>query len=234
MSRLRDWTYRRFWSGEIHPYRRLDARLLSLARRGMTILDGGCGHSAPTLAGLRSSGARLIGIDRVPLAPQEGLELIEGDLAGIPLPDHSVDLLYSRSVMEHVTDPEAVYAEAWRILKPGGRWIFLTANRWDYVSLVARIVPNRLHAPIVRAFEGRDRHDVFPTASPTTDFRQITNHAERAGFRIDCFERLSQYPAMFHNLPALFFFASLYEKALMRVGALSALRGWLYVELVRS
>ncbi len=234
MGRLTDWTYRRFWAHEQHPYRQLEQRIAALAGPGITILDAGCGHTAPNLQPLRGSGARLIGIDLVPLAPQEGLELIEGDLAKLPLPDASVDLIYSRSVMEHVVDPDSVYAEAARVLKPGGRWIFLTANRWDYVSLVSRMTPNRFHASIVGRFEGREDFDVFPTAYKTNDRGQISHHAAAHGFAVDRFERHGQYPAMFWKVDPLFLLATAYEKLIMKIGALSALRGWLYVELVKK
>lgn len=231
MSALRAWIYRRFWDHEVHPYQRLRERLEELVGPGMTVVDGGCGHHASTLNELRGKGARLVGVDLVPLAPQDGLKLVVGDLASVPLPDHSVDLLYSRSVMEHVVDPDAVYAEARRLLKPGGRWIFLTANRWDHVSLVARATPNRFHAAVVRLMEGRQDIDVFPKAYRSNDRRQIARCAARAGLHIDRLNRLGQYPSMFHNAPLLFAVASLYEKAIIRSRALALLRGWLLVEL---
>ena len=234
MGGLTDWTYARFWAHVQHPYRLLERRLLDLASPDLTILDAGCGHTAPNLQPLKPSGARLIGVDLVPLAPQDGLELIVGDLAKVPLPDQSVDLIYSRSVMEHVVDPHAVYAEANRLLKPGGRWIFLTANRWDYVSLVSRMTPTRFHAAIVGRFEGREDFDVFPTAYRTNDRGQISHYAGAHGFAIDRFERHGQYPAMFWKVSPLFLLASFYEKLIMKVGALAGLRGWLYVELVKK
>lgn len=234
MGSLTDWTYRQFWRNEEHPYRRLRRRLLELARPGMAILDAGCGHTAPNLQELRDSGATLIGVDLVRLEPQPGMELIEGDLARVPLGDASIDLVYSRSVMEHVVDPHGVYAETARLLKPGGRWIFLTANRWDYVSLVSRITPNRFHAAIVRRFEGRDEIDVFPTAYKTNDRGQIAHYARAHGFRIETFERHGQYPAMFYRVGPLFLLATLYEKLIMKIGLLAPLRGWLYVELVKE
>jgi SAM-dependent methyltransferase len=230
---LTDWTYRKFWAHEEHPYRRLERRLIEIARPGLTILDAGCGHTAPNLQRLRDSGATLIGVDLVRLEPQPGMELIEGDLAHVPLPDASVDLIYSRSVMEHVVDPDAVYAESARLLRSGGRWIFLTANRWDYVSLVARMTPNRFHAAIVRRFEGREEMDVFPTAYRTNDRGQIAHYAAAHGFDIAGFERHGQYPAMFYRFGPLFLLATFYEKLIMKIGLFARLRGWLYVELVR-
>jgi SAM-dependent methyltransferase len=231
---LAAWTYQRFWQSEVHPYQILRRRLAALVQPGMTVLDAGCGYTAPTLNELRGKGAKLIGVDVVPLEPNPELTLIECDLAQIPLPSTSVDLIYSRSVMEHVTDPTAVYAETARLLRPGGRWIFLTANRWDYVSLIARMTPNRLHGAVVRAFEGRDEVDVFPTAYRTNDRRQITRCAKAAGFAVEHFEYLSQYPSMFMKWGGPFLLATLYEKLLINVPLLAPLRGWLLVELTKS
>lgn len=39
--------------------------------------------------------------------------------------------MYSRAVLEHVTDPDAVFAEIVRLLTFGGHYIGLTAIRWD-------------------------------------------------------------------------------------------------------
>ena len=234
MGALTNWTYRTFWANAVHPYRLLERRLQELAKPGLAILDAGCGHSAPNLQLLRASGATLYGVDLVPLTAQEGMDLLVADLAEIPLPDASLDLIYSRSVMEHLTDPQIVYAEAARLLKPGGRWIFLTANRWDYVSLFSRLIPNRFHAAIVRRFEGRQEFDVFPTAYRTNDRGQIARHAAAHGFAIDRFERYGQYPAMFYRVDPLFLLATLYEKLVINCRMLAGLRGWLYVELVKE
>jgi SAM-dependent methyltransferase len=233
MRGLTEWTMRRFWAGVPHPYAILRARLAALVKPGITVIDAGCGYTAPTLRELAGNGARLIGVDLVPIESHPGLELIEADLARIPLPDGTADLLYSRSVMEHVTDPDSVYAETRRLLKPGGRWLFLTANRWDYVSLAARAIPNRFHGRIVAALEGRREADVFPTAYLTNDRTQIEALAARHGFAMERFDRLTQYPSMFGGFGPAFRLATLYERLITRVDALAGLRGWLLVEMVR-
>ena len=104
MSRLSDWAYAKYCHHETNPYQPLRNRLEALVSDGMVVVDGGCGREAPTLNELRGKGTRLIGVDLVPLAPKDGLELMVGDLAHVPLADSSVDLLYSRSVMENVVD----------------------------------------------------------------------------------------------------------------------------------
>jgi SAM-dependent methyltransferase len=233
MAGLTNWVFRRYWPQRLHPYQLLRDRLAELVQPGMTVIDAGCGYHAPTLSELRGRGARLIGVDVVPLDVPEGLESVSANLAEVPLPDATADLLYSRSVMEHLTDPDAVYAEAWRLLKPGGRWIFLTANRWDYVSLAARIIPNRWHGRIISAIGEREEKDVFPTAYRTNDRRQISALAQRAGFEVQRFDRMVQYPSMLAWNGVLFLVGTAYEKLIARVEWLSPLRGWLFVELVK-
>jgi 2-polyprenyl-3-methyl-5-hydroxy-6-metoxy-1,4-benzoquinol methylase len=55
------------------------------------------------------------------------------------------DIVYSRSVWEHLTDPEKVMSEVGRVLKPGGLLILTTPNKYDYTSLVARLTPQWFH-----------------------------------------------------------------------------------------
>jgi arsenite methyltransferase len=49
------------------------------------------------------------------------VEFLKGDIEHIPLPDHSVDLIISNCVINLSPDKDLVLAEAFRVLKPGGR-----------------------------------------------------------------------------------------------------------------
>jgi SAM-dependent methyltransferase len=137
----------------------------------------------------------------------------------------------ARSVMEHVTDPELVYAEIYRVLKPGGRFIFLTANLWDYVSIVASLIPNRFHPWIVSKTEGRDERDVFPVAYRTNTRGAIEKWAKQAGFEIASLRYLGQYPSYFMFNGFLFLMATGYEKLISRISALNFLQGWILATL---
>jgi len=137
----------------------------------------------------------------------------------------------SRSVMEHVTDPAQVYSEAHRVLRPGGRFIFLTANLWDYASLIALAVPNRFHPWIVARTEGRAECDVFPVAYRTNTRRAVEKWARHAGFEVATFRYLGQYPAYFMFNGFLFLLATGYEKLISNVTALNFLQGWIFVTL---
>ena len=211
------------------------ARSLSLVPVGpelRTRLDAGCGRTVPVLRKYLDRASHLIGIELVDFTDvPAGIEAHKADLAHIPLPDASVDVIMSRSVFEHLTDPESVYREFQRLLKPGGQLIFLTANMWDYGTLVARLVPNRFHSGIVKRVEGRAEEDTFPTAYKTNTRADVDRLAQGAGLTVQSFEYLGQYPnyLMFNGL--LFLLGTAYDKLICRFNALRILRGWILVTL---
>src|SRR5262249_901438 len=52
----------------------------------------------------------------------ENVELVKGEIENIPLPDNSVDVIISNCVINLSADKERVLHEAFRVLKPGGRF----------------------------------------------------------------------------------------------------------------
>lgn len=104
-------------------------------RPGDTVLDLGCGAGIDAvLAALRAGPAgRVIGLDFLPemlerteAAAREGglgnVETLEGEMEDIPLPDRSVDQVISNGVINLSPRKARVLAEAWRVLRPGGRF----------------------------------------------------------------------------------------------------------------
>jgi SAM-dependent methyltransferase len=226
--RLKD----RFFRNEDHPYRIFEAKVQQLLMPQQTLLDAGCGRTAPVLARYRNKAKILIGVDLVDFTTNiDGIQLVKSDLGSIDLPDGTVDLIMARSVMEHVSDPIAVYGEMHRLLKPGGHFVFLTANLWDYASLIATLVPNRFHPWIVSKTEGRQEEDVFPIQYKTNTRRSVTRYSTQAGFEIVSFDYLGQYPAYLLFSAPLFLIGTLYEKIISRFDTLDFLRGWILVVL---
>jgi SAM-dependent methyltransferase len=98
-----------------------------------------------------------------------------------PYGDEQFDLIVSRYVFEHVANPEWAAAELLRVLKPGGWICAVTPNKWGYVALASRLVPNWLHSrALARIQPGRLEEDVFPTAyrlNRPGDIRRYFGHA---------------------------------------------------------
>lgn len=215
-----------------HPYRIFEREVEGYLRPDHTLLDAGCGRTAPILDKYRGKARRLIGVDLVDFDPTvQGLELHHCDLATMPVEDECVDVMMARSVMEHVTDPARVYAESYRVLKPGGHFTFLTANLWDYASIIAMLVPNRFHPWIVSKTEGREEHDVFPVAYRTNTRGSVEKWARQAGFEVVSFRYLGQYPSYFMFNGFLFLLGTAYEKTISKIPFLNFLQGWIFVTL---
>jgi arsenite methyltransferase len=101
---------------------------------GETVVDLGSGSGMDVFyaAGLVDPGGRVIGVDFTPeqlekargLAARygvSGVEFREGRIEDLPVDDSSVDCVISNGVINLCPDKEAVFAEAARVLKPGGR-----------------------------------------------------------------------------------------------------------------
>ena len=232
MTALAEKLLRKHYSNCAHPYRLYEQCVDRLLKPSDTLLDAGCGRTAPVLKKYVGRAARLIGaelVDFTDIPPD--IETYNADLANLPLPDACVDLIMSRSVFEHLTDPESVYREFSRILRPGGSVVFLTANMWDYGTLVARLVPNRFHAKIVKHVEGRAEEDTFPIAYKTNTRSEVDRLAASASLTVESFQYLNQYPNYLMFNGALFYLGMCYEKLTSRFEALRFLRGWILVTL---
>ena len=102
---------------------------------GEVVLDLGSGGGLDVLLSARRVGptGKAYGLDMtdemVALARENqrkagiaNVEFLKGDIERIPLPDASVDVIISNCVINLSADKRAVLAEAFRVLKPGGRF----------------------------------------------------------------------------------------------------------------
>jgi SAM-dependent methyltransferase len=58
----------------------------------------------------------------------------------LPYPDNNFDIVFARSVFEHIEDPEWLARELLRIVKPGGLIAASTPNEFGYFAVAARMV----------------------------------------------------------------------------------------------
>lgn len=123
--------------------------------------------------------ARSAGTDVDP-AVLENPALDEAHVVGIgePLPfaDATFDVVVADYVLEHV-NPEHVQqvsAEIMRVLKPGGWFAARTPNKWGFIGIAARAVPNRLHTAVLKVLQPkRKAEDVFPVRYAMNTRRQL-------------------------------------------------------------
>ena len=108
---------------------------LAELRPGETVLDLGSGGGIDVLLSARRVGptGNAYGLDMtdemVALANQnkrksglENVEFLKGEIENIPRPDNSVDVIISNCVVNLSADKDKVLREAFRVLKPGGRF----------------------------------------------------------------------------------------------------------------
>jgi arsenite methyltransferase len=108
---------------------------LAELRAGETVLDLGSGGGIDVLLSARRVGptGKAYGLDMtdemLALAREhqrqagvENVEFLKGQIEAIPLPDASVDVIISNCVINLSADKRRVLAEAFRVLKPGGRF----------------------------------------------------------------------------------------------------------------
>ena len=225
-DRLRD----RIYGDDPHPYDTLEREVRRRLSPKHTLFEIGCGRTAPLLRHFLGDAERLWGIDLVDFRaenlPKE-IEIPQADAAKSGLEDSTVDLAYSRAVMEHVEDADAVFQEMHRILRPGGSYVFLTPSLWDYASLISMAVPNHLHPHIVRLTEGRAEEDVFPAHYQCNTRGRAQRLCDDHGLELESLRFLSQYPCYFQFNPALFLAATAYEKLICTSELFGPLRGWM-------
>jgi SAM-dependent methyltransferase len=108
---------------------------LAELKPGETVLDLGSGGGIDVLLSARRVGptGKAYGLDMTDemlalanenrrKASLENVEFLKGEIESIPLPDNSVDVIISNCVINLSADKDKVLHEAFRVLKPGGRF----------------------------------------------------------------------------------------------------------------
>jgi ubiquinone/menaquinone biosynthesis C-methylase UbiE len=108
---------------------------LAELKSGQTVLDLGSGGGIDVLLSARRVGptGKAYGLDMtdemLALAGENqqksgltNVEFLKGEIEQVPLPDNSVDVVISNCVINLSADKDRVFSEAFRVLKPGGRF----------------------------------------------------------------------------------------------------------------
>ena len=134
--------------------------------RDQALLEVGCGIGTDLVRFARG-GARVTGIDLA----EQAIDLAQKNLAfngvegganlrvangeAMPFPDEAFDVVYAHGVLQYTADPARMIAECHRVLKTGGRGIFMVYNRVSWLSGLSNVMQVPLEhedAPVLRLF----------------------------------------------------------------------------------
>lgn len=149
------------------------------------LLDAGCGPGGLVKETVGTA-RRVTGVDRYVSSFADQLEIpeaVEADLSALPFADNSFTLITCSWVLEHLPAPAAVFSEFSRVLKPGGRVIFITPNKRNYAVWLRRLVPSSISQRLVHAIYARDEHFINPTYYRANTQRDIDAAMQAATLR---------------------------------------------------
>lgn len=124
------------------------------SRPGATVLDVGAGKTSLFVEYLQdATKVKIVGVDVSENEMLRNPDLTDRVVADVcqPLdfPDCSFDAIVSHSVLEHIDSQTQFFAEATRLLKPGGAFIHWIPNRFALFALLNQVLPNSISRKMI-------------------------------------------------------------------------------------
>jgi arsenite methyltransferase len=167
---------------------------LAQLRPGEDVLDLGSGGGIDVLLSARRVGptGKAYGVDMTTemlelaranqaRAGITNVEFLEGRIEDVPLPDHSVDVVVSNCVINLSADKPAVFREAHRVLRSGGRLAIADVVA-DHDPDPALLADDAAWAACIAGAITRDRYRAQLEAAGFTDVEITDSHAVADGF----------------------------------------------------
>ena len=207
--------------GDAALYARYDAdvcRALSALPPGSLVADVGGGRTcsfAELLPARHGLTVVAVDVSADELAANTAVDrtLVADVSRHIPLADREVDLLVSRTLLEHVPDLQGAASEIARVLKPGAQTIHLLPCRYALFAIIARVVPfglaKRVLHTLIPESKGVVEFDVFYDRSHP---RALERAFAEAGFRDVTVECTWDQAAYFHAFVPAFLLVLLYQR----------------------
>ena len=190
---------------------------LATLEEGETVLDLGSGGGIDVLLSARRVGpsGKVYGLDMTDemlalanenkrRARAENVEFLRGEIESIPLPDASVDVIISNCVINLSADKKKVLSEAFRVLKPGGRFAVsdvvvrgdvpaqLRHNMELWIGCVAGALEEQQFLDLLREVGFQN-----PSIEPTRVYKAEDAAAFLSGAGIDTLDLASQIDGKF-------------------------------------
>ncbi len=170
------------WQDSLSLYKDLIAENV---HGGSFILDVGCGHG-DFLKDVYARTPNTFGVDPDPRALEKNTIIqnkFTGTAAELLFKDNYFDLVVLAWVLEHLEKPQKVFKEICRVLKPGGKVIFLTPNKLNYNVWIIRLIPEKFHEFFTTRLYRRQEHDTYPQKYRINSPRRIRKILSAAGFQ---------------------------------------------------
>lgn len=208
--------------------------LLSKMNEGFACLDYGAGRGNIKEMNFKGIVKFVAGIDPDEIVKEnpyvDESKVLPSPDNTIPYDENTFDLIFSDNVMEHVEFPEIVFKEIRRVLKPGGKFIFKTPNKWHYMPIVATFTPTWFHK-FYNKLRGRNVIDTFPTQYNCNSISQVKKSADASGLKIKSMEFWEGRPEYLRITAITYVFGYLYERLVNSTDKLKSLRCVLVCEL---
>ncbi len=115
-----------------------------------------------------------------------GIRRVAATSDSLPFSAQTYDLILASWILEHLPFPADTLQQVWRILKPGGAFIFITPNGRHPAAQLNRLLGRLagLQNILVEQLYGRDRVDTFPTYYRANTRERLYQLANQAGLQL--------------------------------------------------
>lgn len=197
------------------------------AQENPSLLEIGAGPPNPSSDFFAALGT-LTGVDVDPIVRSNPalVNAVVVEAEELPFEDCSFDACFSSWLLEHVEDPSVHLKEVARVLKPGGRYVARTPNRYHYVSIAAAMSPHWFHRLVANRLRAlpEETHEPWPTYYRLNTRRAITRSAADSGLRVSSIVLIESEPSYGFAARPLFLLLMAYERLVNSTPLLEGLR----------
>jgi SAM-dependent methyltransferase len=145
--------------------------------------------------------------------PEPKFEFHAGDAMDMrPIADRSVDVILLNYVLEHIADPERLWREIARVLRPGGGALFVAPNLISAQSLVIKVLPDGVRVRLKQLLTGKEEPPDYPIYYRCNTVAQMDRMAARVGMTRDRLEMATSLGYLF-AFPGFFTWHRLMDRA---------------------
>jgi len=254
----------RWYPKQSRPHQILTRAVVGVARAGAVIVDSGCGRDGRWLRRLAPHFGLALGFDLEIEPGESGagdrvcvdddavtsdsagpdtcskaaditpLVLVRGDAHFAPVRSGSADVVVSKNTVEHFGEPSSVFAEFFRMLRPGGHLFVLTVNQWFPPVAGVRFLPHRVRQRINARATDSAPEDTFPVFYRANTASALRRLGADAGFECVSLDHVSHHPEYFMFSPAAYRMWALFERGVLRRRMFAGLRHFLLAHFRRS